>query len=69
MAARGARHDQHAALDLKDVGVPSSALFGLEGGVEVGRDHIFDTDEAGIGEGRVVEDALADVVGEVGACE
>lgn len=67
MIAVWARHDEHAALDLEDMAVPALALFRLECGVQVGRDHVFDADEAGVGERRVVEDALAHVGGEVGA--
>jgi len=51
VAACRTGHDQHAALDFEDVGVPSFALLGLEGGVQVGGDHVFDADEAGVGKG------------------
>lgn len=65
--AVGARHDQHPALDFEDVAVPEAALGGVEGFVEDGADHVFDADEARVGEGGVVDEALADVCAGVGA--
>lgn len=47
--------------------VPELAFFSIEGGVDPGRDHVFDSYELGIGVGRVVEDALPDFVIDVGA--
>lgn len=35
------RHDQHAAFDFEDVGVPKFSFFWLEGLVEVGGDHVL----------------------------
>lgn len=55
------------ALDLKDMRVPELAFFGIEGGVELGGDHVFDADETSVGGGGVVDEALADVVRDVGA--
>lgn len=41
--------------------VPELAFGGREGGVEWCGDHVFDADEAGVGVGGVVDEALADV--------
>ena len=43
--------------------VPETALRGVEGGVDGGADHVFDADEARVGVGGVVDEALADVCG------
>lgn len=43
------------------MGVPQLALGVVEGGEEGGADHVFDADEAGVGGGGVVDEALADV--------
>lgn len=45
------------------MGVPEGALGGVEGAEEGAADHVFDADEAGGGEGRVIDEALADVLG------
>ena len=60
-------HDQHARLDLEDVAVPQAALVLGQGLVEVGLDHVLDADQTGAGRGAVVQQALADVLGEVAA--
>jgi hypothetical protein len=44
----GARHEEHARLDFKDVRVPEFALFVVQGFVEAGTNHVFDTDETSI---------------------
>jgi hypothetical protein len=54
-----AGHEQHAGFHFEDVRVPVFALILLESFVEAGTDHIFDTDETGIGFGGVVEKALS----------
>jgi hypothetical protein len=54
-----AGHEQHAGLYFEDVRMPVFALVLLEGFVEAGTDHVFNTDETGIGFGRVVEKALS----------
>lgn len=41
--------------------MPELALVGVKGFEERGADHVFDADEAGIGGGGVVDEALANV--------
>lgn len=59
--ALGTRHDEHAGFDFEDVGVPEFAFGGFERFVESRGDHVFDTDEAGVGGRGIVDEALADV--------
>ncbi len=47
--------------------MPELPLLGVKSFVEVGFDHVLDPDEPGVGAGGVVDDALADVLVEVGA--
>lgn len=49
--------------------VPKLALVGVESFVEGCADHVFDTDDAGIGIGAVVDEALADVFRRVAPCK
>ena len=56
---RGARHDEHARAHLKDVRVPELALLGRQRLVDLGRHHVLDADEFGVGPGAIIEDALA----------
>lgn len=41
--------------------VPEFALVLGQGAVEAGGDHVFDADEAGVGGGGIVDEALAEV--------
>ena len=47
------------------MGVPQLLLFGGQGGIELRGDHIFNTDEPGVGCGRVVDQALPHRWGDV----
>jgi hypothetical protein len=56
------RHDEHSALDFEDVGVPELALLRIQFVVDLGRYHVLNANQAGVGTWAVVENALADVV-------
>jgi len=47
--------------------MPEFALFGVEGRVEAGGDHVFNTNKAGRVGGSVVDEALANIGAQVRA--
>lgn len=57
----GRGHDEHAALDFEFVRVPEVFFFFGERAEEARGDHVFEADEARVGVGGVVEEALSDV--------